>query len=63
MADDFLHTCQEEMGEIATEIAMLENGQILAETDYDRVMRIRRLRRVLMRLTALVEELEAAGNP
>ena len=61
MTDEFLHNCREEMGEIATETAMLEDGQIIADTDYERVMRIRRLRRVLTRLGSLVEELEA-GN-
>jgi hypothetical protein len=59
MTDEFLHTCREEMGEIATEIAMLEDGQIIAESDYERVMRIRRLRRVLSRLDVLIAELEA----
>ena len=40
---------------------MLEDEQIIADSGYDRMMRIRRLRRVLTRLGLLVEELEA-GN-
>jgi ABC-type molybdate transport system ATPase subunit len=59
MTEDFLQTCREEVGEVATEIAVLEDGQITAESDYERVMRIRRLRRVLSRLDVLVAELEA----
>ena len=63
MTDEFLQACHEEMGEIATEVAMLEDGQIIADTENDRVMRIRRLRRVLSRIEVLVEEIEAAPPP
>jgi hypothetical protein len=58
MTDEFLHACRQERNEIAAELAMLEDGQVLADTENDRVMRIRRLRRVLGRLDALLDELE-----
>jgi hypothetical protein len=63
MKDEFLQTCREEMGEITTEIAMLGDGQIIANNEYDRVMRMRRPRRVLSRLSGLVEELKTAEKP
>lgn len=59
MTDEFLHACRMEREEIAAELAMLEDGQIIADTEHGRVMRIRRLRRVLSRLDVLIDELES----
>jgi hypothetical protein len=56
MTDEFLHTCRQVRGEIA---AMLEDGQVMAGTEQERVTRVRRLRRVLSRLDVLIDELEA----
>ena len=47
MTDEFLRACRLEREEIACELAMLEDGQITADTEHDRVTRIRKLRRVL----------------
>ena len=37
---------------------MLEEGQVVADTEEARVLRIRALRRVLSRLDVLIDELE-----
>lgn len=58
MTDEFLDACRQERNEIAYELLMLEDGQIVADTENDRVLRIRRLRRVLSRLDALLNELD-----
>lgn len=62
MTDEFLHTCRDELNEIATEIAMLEDGQMVSGSEEKRVLRIRTLRRVRSRLEALIDELETAGT-
>lgn len=63
MTDEFLHACRTEREEIAAELAMLADGQVIADTEQDRVMRVRRLRRVLSRLDVLIDEMEAALRP
>jgi hypothetical protein len=51
MTDEFPRACYDERNEIATEIAMLEGGQMVADSGQARAVRIRVLRRVLSRLT------------
>ena len=58
MTDEFLRACYDERNNIATELAMLEDGQVVADTEQARVLRIRALRRVLSRLDVLIDELE-----
>jgi hypothetical protein len=40
MTDEFLRACYDERNEIATEIAMLEDGQMVADSEEARVLRI-----------------------
>ena len=62
MTDEFLRACHDERNEIATELAMLEDGQVAADTEEARVLRIRALRRVLSRLDVLIDELERVAR-
>ncbi len=42
MTDEFLPACRLEREEIAANLVRLEDGQVNADTEHERVMRIRR---------------------